>query len=179
MPPSLLNAIDRMMLMVRTFRHGDGALALFNGMGVTRPDALATVLAYDDARGPALANAPYSGYQRLERGPAILIMDVGRPPPIKFSQRAHAGTLAFEFSVGPQRVIVNCGAPNTSQTAAREAARATAAHSTLVLADSSSSRFASATRFGRWLGGVLFAGPESGDGQPWRRPTSTDAGGVA
>ena len=32
-PPPLLNAIDRMMPMLRFFRHGDGNFALFNGMG--------------------------------------------------------------------------------------------------------------------------------------------------
>ncbi len=31
-PPALLNAIDRMMPMLRFFRHGDGSFALFNGM---------------------------------------------------------------------------------------------------------------------------------------------------
>ena len=36
-PPALLNAIDRMMPMLRFFRHGDGNFALFNGMGPT-PD---------------------------------------------------------------------------------------------------------------------------------------------
>ena len=36
-PPALLNAIDRMMPMLRFFRHGDGNFALFNGMGPTRP----------------------------------------------------------------------------------------------------------------------------------------------
>ena len=158
-PPPLLNAIDRMMLMVRTFRHGDGTLALYNGMGVTRPDAVATVLAYDDAGGQALSNAPYSGYQRLEAGGALVIADCGLPPPAIFSRRAHAGTLAFELSVGPQRVIVNCGSPDRASAAAREAARATAAHSTLVLGDRSSSRFSSASRFGRWLDGVLYSGP--------------------
>ena len=34
-PPALLNAIDRMMPMLRFFRHGDGNFALFNGMGPT------------------------------------------------------------------------------------------------------------------------------------------------
>ncbi len=34
-PPALLNAIDRMMPMLRFFRHGDGSFALFNGMGPT------------------------------------------------------------------------------------------------------------------------------------------------
>ena len=34
-PPALLNAIDRMMPMLRFFRHGDGNFALFNGMSAT------------------------------------------------------------------------------------------------------------------------------------------------
>ena len=50
-PAALLNAIDRMMPMLRFFRHGDGHFVLFNGMGPTRTDLLTTILAYDDARG--------------------------------------------------------------------------------------------------------------------------------
>ena len=65
---ALLNAIDRMMPMLRFFRHGDGNFALFNGMGPTQPDLIATMLAYDDARGAPVSNAPHSGYQRIEAG---------------------------------------------------------------------------------------------------------------
>src|SRR5207302_999730 len=65
-PPELLNAIDRMMPMLRFFRHGDGNFALFNGMGPTQIDLLTTILAYDDARGAPVENAPHSGYQRCE-----------------------------------------------------------------------------------------------------------------
>ena len=68
-------------------------------------------------------------------------MDVGGPPPFAFSRAAHASALAFEFSDGPWRVVVNCGAPITGSSAAREAARHTAAHSTLVIADTSSCHF--------------------------------------
>lgn len=156
-PPALLNAIDRMMPMVRTFRLGDGSLAAFNGMGVTRPDMLATVLAYDDVRGLPIENAPYSGYQRLEAGGVVLVVDAGGPPPPAFARTAHAGTLAFELSVGSQRMVLNCGAAPPGQPAALAASRATAAHSTLVLADASSGRFVAGGR----LGGMLYAGPRS------------------
>ena len=97
-PPALINAIDRMMPMLRFFRHGDGTFALFNGMGPTPPDLLATVLAYDDARGTPVANAPYSGYQRIDAGATVVLMDTGGPPPPEVSGDAHAGCLAFEFS---------------------------------------------------------------------------------
>ena len=54
-----------MMPMLRFFRHGDGNFALFNGMGPTAADLMATILAYDDARGEPVTNAPHSGYQRI------------------------------------------------------------------------------------------------------------------
>src|SRR5438270_5048488 len=101
-PPALLNAIDRMMPMLRFFRHGDGNFALLNGMGPTAPDLLATVLAYDDARGAPLANAPHSGYQRVQAEGLLVIADTGRAPPVGVSQNAHGGFLAFELSSNQQ-----------------------------------------------------------------------------
>src|SRR6201986_922434 len=50
-PPALLNPIDRLMPMLRFFRHGDGSFALFNGMSSGPSDLLATLLAYDDTHG--------------------------------------------------------------------------------------------------------------------------------
>lgn len=159
-PPQLLNAIDRMLPMLRMLRHADGTLALFNGMGVTAPDVLATVLAYDDARAKAMMNAPHSGYQRIEAGMGLLIVDAGRPPPAKFSTLAHAGCLSFEFSTGPQKLVINCGAPDAYRSTLRHAARMTAAHSTLVVDDTSSCRFASASGLEKWLSNEILSGPE-------------------
>ncbi len=172
-PAQLLNAIDRMMPMLRLFRHGDGALALFNGMGVTAPEQIATVLAYDDVRAQALANAPHSGYQRVEAQEAILVMDAGRPPPRAFSNRAHAGCASFEFSVGAQRLVINCGSPDANRAAAREAARMTAAHSTLVVDDTSSCRFAFHAELAKWLGDEMVSGPDAVEVE--RRDGSTGA----
>ncbi|WP_158554842.1 heparinase II/III family protein [Methylovirgula sp. 4M-Z18] len=158
-PVELLNTIDRIIPMLRMFRHGDGSLALFNGMGVTAPDILATILAYDDAQGVAITNARYSGYQRIESGGSIVIMDTGRAPPPVFSLDAHAGALSFEFSSRQRQIIVNCGAPEKGRQALRELTRATAAHSTLVVNDTSSCRIAPAAGQAEWLGGQILAGP--------------------
>jgi uncharacterized heparinase superfamily protein len=157
-PPALLNAIDRMMPMLRFFRHGDGNFAHFNGMGATYPDLLATVLAYDDARGAPLSAAPHSGYQRIEGAGAVLLMDTGRPPPIALSQEAHAGCLSFELSSKTQRIIVNCGVPATNRETWRQVARATAAHSTVTFNDTSSCRFLESGTFKRLLFGAPIIG---------------------
>jgi uncharacterized heparinase superfamily protein len=157
-PPALLNAIDRMMPMLRFFRHGDGNFALFNGMGPTQTDLLTTILAYDDARGAPLANASHSGFQRLESGGTLIVMDTGRVPPMAVSQDAHAGCLSFEFSAKQNRIVVNCGLPATSRESWRQVARATAAHSTATLNDTSSCRFIESGPVKRMLYGTPMVG---------------------
>src|SRR3979411_2959646 len=112
-PPALLNAIDRMMPMLRFFRHGDGSFALFNGMSSAPSVLLATRLAEADTHGVPMSSRPHSAFQRLDAGPLTLIMDTGPPPSPSVSQDAHAGCLAFELSSGPSRIVINCGMPST------------------------------------------------------------------
>lgn len=141
-PPSAMQgALDRMMPMLRLFRHGDGTLGLFNGMGLSQADLVATLLAYDDSRGQPVLHAPHGGYERMEAGTALVLMDTGAALPAALSREAHAGALSFEFSVGSRRMIVNCGAPRGVAEAARQASRMTAAHSTLTIDDQSSAVF--------------------------------------
>src|SRR5205807_10352473 len=90
-PPALNNAIDRMMPMLRFFRHADGNFALFNGMGPTPGDLVNAVLFLDDARGTPVANATHSGYQRLQAASTLVLADTGPPPPLALSHEAHAG----------------------------------------------------------------------------------------
>jgi uncharacterized heparinase superfamily protein len=84
--------------------------------------------------------APDSGYCRLERGKAVIIADMGPPPPALSSGEAHAGFLAFELTSGIEPIIVNCGAPRDDSSEWAIACRSTAAHSTLTISDMSSSR---------------------------------------
>jgi len=158
-PPAVLNAIDRMMPMLRFFRHGDGNFALFNGMGPTSPDLLAAVLYYDDARGTPVANAPHSGYQRLQAETTVMLADTGLPPPIGVSQEAHAGCLSFELSSKQHRIVVNCGMPATNRASWRHVARGTAAHSTVTVNEAGSCRFLAASWLRRLLGTPIVAGP--------------------
>ncbi len=132
-PGAVLSAHDRMAPMLRFFRHGDGALALFNGGREGDAQAIASLLARDDVRGAPFAYAPYSKFQRLTAGRAYAVMDCGLVPEGVFAVGAHAGCLSFEFSAGPQRLVVNCGALRKWD----GALRSTAAHSTVTLADTS------------------------------------------
>lgn len=158
-PASLQSAHDRMAPMLRFFRHGDGKLALFNGGAECDARMIEAMLARDEVRGQPFSHAPHSGYQRMTATRAIVLMDCGMPPAGAFSQTAHAGCLSFELSAGPQRIIVNCGTERGGSLAWDGALRATAAHSTVTLADTS---MASLLREGlarSLLGPRLLGGP--------------------
>jgi uncharacterized heparinase superfamily protein len=153
-PPALLNAIDRMMPMLRFFRHGDGSFALFNGMSSAPSHLLATLLAYDDTHGTPMVNMPHTGFQRLDAGPMTVIIDTGPPPPPKLSHEAHAGTLSFELSAGPSRIVINCGMPATGRENWRAFARGTPAHSTVTYHETSSCRFVERSAMKKFLQGA-------------------------
>jgi uncharacterized heparinase superfamily protein len=160
-PPALLNAIDRMMPMLRFFRHGDGSVALFNGMSGTPSDLIATLLAYDDTHGAPMASMPHTGFQRLDAGQMTVIIDTGPPPPPNVSQEAHAGCLSFEMSAGTSRIVINCGMPSTGRDNWRAFARSTAAHSTLICHETSSCQFVEMSTMKKLLQGApIVAGPQ-------------------
>ena len=160
-PPALLNAIDRMMPMLRFFRHGDGSFALFNGMSNAPSDLVATLLAYDDTHGVPMSSMPHTGFQRLDAGATTVIIDTGPPPPPNVSHDAHAGCLSFELSSGPSRIVVNCGMPSTGRDNWRAFARGTAAHSTLTYHDTSSCQFVEISAMKRLLQGAPIVGGPS------------------
>ncbi len=149
-PSQLAGTLDRAAPALRLMRHADGGLALFNG---TRDEIAAIVdlvLTQSQSRGRAPSHLPETGFQRLSASRTLVIADCGAPPPARrdvtpggaprgADRNAHAGTLSFEMSVGRDRLIVNCGAAPAADSEWRDAMRATAAHSTLILADTNSS----------------------------------------
>jgi uncharacterized heparinase superfamily protein len=124
---------------LRTLRHGDGGLALFNGTRDEHATVVEQVLTQAGRASRAPAALPDAGFHRLNTGRTVLIVDAGPPPPHGVDRLSHAGTLSFELSIGRERLVVNCGAAPLGNGAWIDAARATAAHSTLVIADTSSS----------------------------------------
>lgn len=132
MPLWLQHGLDRMGPFLRALEHGDGSLAHLYGAGAAMRDAVAAALELADAPGKPLKNARYTGLIRLKARTSLLLFDVMPPPAPADSVGAHAGPLAFEFSDGGARMIVNIGHGKGPLAAV---SRTTAAHSTLVLAD--------------------------------------------
>ncbi|MDG2285829.1 MAG: heparinase II/III family protein [Alphaproteobacteria bacterium] len=131
-PAELDDAIDRMTMMLRLWRHGDGKLALFNQTSEAPIVQLENVIARSESRRKAATDAPDTGFQRITGGRTCVIIDTGPPSPHEAS--AHASPLAFELSSGKQRLIVNCGTSVADQRW-QGPLRASAAHSMLMIDD--------------------------------------------
>lgn len=146
-PEPVSHAIDRMGPALRFFRHGDGGFAMFNDAQEGVPVAIDAVLAQAASKGRPLKSARHSGFERLLTGRTLILADIGAPAPPGADEGAHAGLLAFEMSVGRERLIVNCGAwagrGGGENAAWHTALRGTPAHSTLSLAGQDSAEIAS------------------------------------
>lgn len=153
-PPGLVPAIDRMFPAIRFFRHQDGDLALFNGSTATLANELASVLRYDETSGRPSRSLTDIGYQRLAVGDTVVLVDTGIPQSLELSRDAHCGCLSLEFSSARSRFIVNSGFPVFAAPAFKRASRSTAAHSTVTINDTSSSRLSRS----RILGSVMLPG---------------------
>lgn len=141
-PPRLaVEALPRLLPMVRFFQLGDSGVASFNGGGES---ARAAVAAFQKAgmRAPSFQYAVQSGYQRMAANETIILMDVGMAPAPIYGDRAHAGALSFELSAGLDRLIVNVGSARELGPDWRAAGRATNGHSTLIIEDALSASFA-------------------------------------
>ncbi len=147
-PIRLIPGIDRMYPALRFFRHQDGDLALFNGATSTLANELMSVLRYDETAGQAFKALPHTKYHRLAAGQAVVIVDAGSAGSVDLSRTAHAGCLSFEMSSGKTRFIINSGAPEFGGDRFMQAARATAAHSTVTLNDTSSCQFSKSKSLG-------------------------------
>lgn len=164
-PDELHRAVEAMAPALRMFQHGDGGLALFNGS--VEEDGWLVDLVLQRAGGSRrpLGLAAESGFARLRAGRTVVLVDAGAPPGPGLDRRGHAGTLAFEMSVGRERLVVNCGA-RPDDPAWRRAQRTTAAHSTLVLGDTNSSDLLPEGGFGR-VARVVECRRETAAGRTW------------
>jgi uncharacterized heparinase superfamily protein len=159
-PEAFAATVKGALWFLRVMRMGDGMLARFNGVSVGSPAVLATVLGYADGDIQLDDETSESGYARLERGDAILIADVGPPPPIEIATQAAAGCLSFELSIGSSMLFVNGGTPGPADEDWIAVARATASHNTLCLAETSSARLMRHDKLEKIAGGLPIRGPD-------------------
>ena len=161
-PPLFADTLARLVPSLLGLAMGDGNIGGWHGGAALDPLPLER-LAKAAATGHAInRSGRWSGYHRLSAGKTVLVIDAGPPPLARVSAMGHAGTLAFEMSDGPDRVITNCGGSHGLATplpaVLADGLRTTAAHSTLIIADTNSTRIRDASS-GK-TGGALGLGVE-------------------
>jgi uncharacterized heparinase superfamily protein len=156
---------------------GDGGLSSWQGGNPGDAARLQALIEGCGLRARPLRNARGWGYQRLSALGTVLVLDGAPPPPTKMMRAGAASTLALEMSDGAQRLIVNCGGPGRQPCELSEelvlALRSTAAHSTLVLADTNSTAILPDGALGK---GVTDVAIERGDDNDSTRITATHDG---
>ena len=148
--PFVAETLARLVAGLRALALGDGSIGAWGGSAPIGAAELARLATQAGARpagrkAQALSSAPVSsGYRRMAAGKTLLVVDAGPPPLARLAPESHAGTLAFEMSDGEARLIVNCGGVRGLRAALpgplAAGLRTTAAHSTLVVADTNSTR---------------------------------------
>ncbi len=142
-PPQALETIMALLVPpLLALTHGDGSLGSWQGGWAVDGAAVAALISASGVRTRPLRDVRQWGYQRVVARKGVLQFDAAPPPLAKHARSGCASTLAFEFSHGGHRLIVNCGgaasAGGLMPVRLEQGLRATAAHSTLVLDDANS-----------------------------------------
>jgi uncharacterized heparinase superfamily protein len=136
--------------------HPDGEIAQFNDSALGLAPARQELRAYAERLGLE-ASAPAgafehlraSGYVRAQRGPFLLLCDVGAIGPDYLPGHAHADSLTFELSLRGRRLVVDSGCSTYASGPERSRQRGTAAHNTVSIDARDSSEVWSSFRVAR------------------------------
>nr|WP_247711918.1 heparinase II/III family protein [Qipengyuania qiaonensis] len=141
-PPALETMLGLLVPPLLAVRMSDRALGSWQGAGATSAERVDALVEASGIRTRPGKESRHWGYQRADAGKAVLVLDGAPPPRARHARHGCASTLAFEFSHGEQRIVVNCGGAELAggQVPVRieQGLRGTAAHSTLVLDDANS-----------------------------------------
>ncbi len=133
--------LAKMRDWLATMCHPDGEISFFNDAAFGVAPRLTELNDYAERlKHPAqikssdgVVHLTESGYIRLQRKNAVLIVDAAPIGPSYLPGHAHADTLSFELSLHCQRVMVNSGTSCYGNGLERQRQRGTAAHNTLLI----------------------------------------------
>ncbi|MBL4639587.1 MAG: heparinase II/III family protein [Kordiimonadaceae bacterium] len=157
LPPWIQITLDRIAPYIRAMRHADGSFAQICGASASDGYTVDALLAASDAKGKATGNSAHAGVQRIAHGQSCVILDAGAPAAYRLSAAAHASTGAFELSSAQDKILVNVGPanPRGAMPDLTEMVRTTAAHSTLIIADTNNSCLLENGRLGKGVSETL------------------------
>ncbi len=141
------SSIEKMRDWLSVMIHPDGEISFFNdaafGIAPNKEQIEQYAERLNFSQRQVVSNGitclANSGYVRMEKGAAIVLLDVAPVGPSYLPGHAHADTLSFELSLGGCRLIVNSGTSCYGNGAERQRQRGSKAHNTLCINDKDSS----------------------------------------
>lgn len=133
---AVASQIGPMRRWLATMTHPDGEISFFNDAAFGVAPAPAEIDRYSRRLGFPETETPrvgvthleHSGYLRIQREVAVLLMDVGEIGPDHCPAHAHADTLSLEVSLDGRRFLVNSGTSCYGASPERLRQRGTRAH---------------------------------------------------
>lgn len=148
--------IEKMRTWLRALCHPDGEFAFFNDAAFGVSPSVVELERYADRMegliSPVDSDVTWlrdSGYARMSRADAVVILDMAPVGPDYLPAHAHADTLSFELSLFGYRVLVNSGTSCYGTSPERLRQRGTSAHNTVTVDGLNSSEVWGAFRVGR------------------------------
>jgi uncharacterized heparinase superfamily protein len=166
MPEAISEALSGAVAALLAVTLGDEMLSSWQGGNMVSKRRVAAAVEGAGIRSRPLRHARGWGYQRLAAKNSVAVFDAAPPPTSRALVGGCASTLAFEFSDGAERLIVNCGGAGLDGTALPaellQALRTTAAHSTLTLGDRNSTAIHEDGTLGKGVAQVELSRDETG-----------------
>ena len=131
-PVQLQHALDHAIPALRFFRMPDNGFCLAQGTQEGKDSVLEKVILQSGIKGKIARSMKQSGFERMNAGRTLILVDTGNAPHAPYDRGAHAATGAFELTIGRERVFVNCGTHPLSAEW-RDMLRGSAAHNTLTI----------------------------------------------
>lgn len=165
LPPFIGSALNLAVPSLLGVTLGDGGLSSWQGGLPLSPSRVEAIVAASGVRTRPQRQARDWGYQRATAGQSVLVIDAAPPPDRRVSKGGCASTLAFELSDAGHRLIVNCGGANAGgafiSAGLANGLRTSAAHSTLILADSNSTAIHNDGTLGRGVSEIALERQEN------------------
>jgi uncharacterized heparinase superfamily protein len=166
MPAEFGETLAAAVAALLTTTLGDEALSSWQGGNMLSRRRVAAAVEGSGVETRPLRQPRGWGYQRMSAKRGLVMFDAAPPPPARALRNGCASTLAFEFSDGEQRLVVNCGGAGVFSGAVSpgliQGLRTTAAHSTLTLGDRNSTAILEDGSLGKGVTQVELSRDEAG-----------------
>ncbi len=146
--------------ILRGLRLGNGSLTRSHGGDMGCNGEIDKYLVASNVKAPS-AITNMLGFERINAGRLVLIVDCARPDDSIQAFSPHASCLSFELSSGQRPIFVNCGPGGRFGTAYKRYCRSTQAHNSCCLGDISQLEFAYLSRKKRWPKEMIVDGPRN------------------